>query len=375
MTDMGRPRGGGSKDLPPYLYYRKDRGWFVDHPAFGRASLRTHDRDQAVTVYWQLIAELKPEIEKFEQQKLVDRLSKPKQTAASYAKYYRLNILPKIVKKDGKPVSERTRSDYERMLRRDIEQSPLFQIGLSDADITVCRRYLAAWLDNPVTYNHQKAVLSRVFKHAIDEGLILSNPVREIDRRPTRRREVYIEDDHYSQIVGNLDDWQARACDVIYLISHRPGDVLGIREPDIEFEGDTLTIRFTASKNGQAMEIVDDGDLAAAVRWFRQWKAGQGILSEHLICYPKTMRRHLIGKPLTVDYLSRRFSEALVEAGFPIGTYVLRDLRKKGLTDEARATGSPTNKGGHLTEQMRREYVVGGLPVRYRNTLRVLKKG
>ena len=57
------------------------------------------------------------------------------------------------------------------------------------------------------------------------------------------------------------------------------------------------------------------------------------------------------------------------------GRYTLRDLRKKGLTDEARIAGKATNKGGHKTEQMREYYVVGGLPQRARSNLAVLRSG
>ncbi len=79
-------------------------------------------------------------------------------------------------------------------------------------------------------------------------------------------------------------------------------------------------------------------------------------------------------KPISVAYLSRKFSEAVVAAGFSAGAYVLRDLRKKGLTDEARKASKATNKGGHKTKEMQEYYVVGGVPKRARNNLSVLRK-
>ena len=66
--------------------------------------------------------------------------------------------------------------------------------------------------------------------------------------------------------------------------------------------------------------------------------------------------------------MSRRFAERVVSAGYHAGTYWLSDLRKKGLTDENRNQGQ-NDKGGHLTEAMRRHYVLDEIPVRSTSTL------
>ena len=185
----------------------------------------------------------------------------------------------------------------------------------------------------------------------------------------------------YLQITKHLEEWEARACDLVYLISHRPGDVLRLRdeEPWVRYVDDKVVVSFTATKNEQAVEIVDhvgtEGGIEATLAWFRQWKKEQGIHSPWVVCYPKTARKRDIARPVSRDYLSRRFAEAVVAAGFPAGTYTLRDLRKTGLTDEARLAGAATMKGGHKTEQMRQYYVVGGVPQRVRNNLVVIRGG
>jgi len=187
--------------------------------------------------------------------------------------------------------------------------------------------------------------------------------------------------EHYLRITGRLEEWEARACDLIYLVSHRPSDVLRLREEDVAYRlqdgRQVVAVSFTATKNGQAVEIVEDvtteGGIAATLEWFRKWKLQQGIVSKSVVVFPITSRRQDAGQPVSRDYLSRRFAEACKGAGFPVGAYTLRDLRKTGLTNEALIAGKATDKGGHKTEQMKQYYVVGGVPQRARNNLKVVR--
>src|SRR5690554_2118156 len=66
------------------------------------------------------------------------------------------------------------------------------------------------------------------------------------------------------------------------------------------------------------------------------------------------------------------WAEACKDAGYS-GQYQLRDLRKKGLTDEFVSQGE-NNKGGHQTEAMRRHYRLITPPERSRSTLKSIKK-
>jgi hypothetical protein len=59
------------------------------------------------------------------------------------------------------------------------------------------------------------------------------------------------------------------------------------------------------------------------------------------------------------------------DAGYK-GQYQLRDLRKKGLTDEFVSQGE-NNKGGHEIEAMRNHYRLIRPPERSRSTLKSLR--
>lgn len=305
-------------------------------------------------------------------------------TVADYARYWRGTHLPGLLKNNGKPISEKTRGDYARMLRNEVEANESFQtLAISAARTRDIRQFLGRWMSSPAYYNYVKAVLSRLFAHAVDEGLVDANPVTEVVRRAVARRGVVLPREHYLRVTGELAEWESRACDLVYLISHRPGDVLRLRdeEPWVRYErrdnGEYVVVSFTAAKNEQAVEISDHTDTPGGIdetlHWFRQWKREQRITSAAVVCFPAGTRAKDAGRPVSRDYLSRRFAEAVMAAGFEPGRYTLRDLRKTGLTDEARIAGEATKKGGHKTEAMRQYYVVGSVPQRVDNNLSVVR--
>lgn len=385
---MGRPRRN-QKDLPPGLYCYPGRSCYVQVGDMKPVSLNTQDRAEALAIYWQFRKLWDSERAEKQAETVAGKLELAAKggdvmTVADYARQWRTAHLPALLKRNGKPISEKTRGDYARMIENEVENDELFAaLAVGGVRTKEVRQFLARWIASPAYYNYVKAVLSRMFAQAVDEGLLDANPVTEVVRRAVARREVVCPMADYLKITGQLEEWEARACDLIYLISHRPGDVLRLRdqEPFVRYETRddrrVVVVSFTATKNDQAVEIADDvetdGGIEAALRWFRDWKKAQGIVSNAVVVYPKTARRQDVGRPVSRDYLSRRFAEAVVYAGFPAGAYTLRDLRKTGLTDEARIAGEATKKGGHKTEQMRQYYVVGGVPQRVRNNLVVLR--
>lgn len=392
---MGRPRHH-NKDLPPGLYCYPGRSCYIQLGDMKPVPLRTQDRSEALTIYWEFRRQWDAERTNQQADIIADRLQTAVQggvTVKDYAATWREKHLKKLVTKDNNLIGKKTQADYERMLRLQVEKHETFEtLAVTGATRKHMRAFLAKWIGNPKYYNNFKSLLSRMFNDAIAEGLRDENPLADVTRRPVAKRKVYVPMDHYLAITKELDEWEAYACDLIYLISHRPGDVLRLKDqapwvtygrrvdPETGIDFDAVIISFTATKNDQAMEVIDDvtakGGIEATLQWFREWKKKEGFdgrMIKHFICYPTTSRRRSIGKPISVGYLSRKFAYALLKAGFDKGTYVVRDLRKKGLTDEARIAGKATNKGGHKTQTMREYYVVGGLPQRARNNLTVIR--
>jgi len=385
---MGRPRER-DKDLPPGLYCYPGRNCYIQLGGMKPVTLPTKDRKEATDLYWGFRRLWDAERNAKRAEDVADSLELAAKggdvtTIEAYTRLWREKHLPTLLKKNGKPLSEKTRADYAQMLKHQVETNEDFQTrAIGAARTRDVRAFLARWIGSPAYYNYVKAVLSRMFAQAVDEGLLDVNPCAGVVRRAVARREIVCPMGDYLKITGQMAEWEARACDLVYLVSHRPSDVLRLRDeaPFVRYEvrdgRKVVVISFTATKNEQAVEMIDDagvaGGIEATLTWFRRWKEAQGIVSKTVVVYPKTARKRDIGKPVSRDYLSRRFAEAVTAAGYKPGTYTLRDLRKTGLTDEARLAGKATDKGGHKTEQMKQYYVVGGVPSRVRNNLVVMR--
>jgi hypothetical protein len=371
---MARPRKSG-KDLPPGLYCYPGRNCYIRMGGMKPVDLGTTDRETAKDIYWEFRKkwEIKKKVEKTD--KVSSRLEAAitgtdRITVATYAKTWRTERLPTLTKKTGRPLGEKTRTDYARILSNQVESHEPFQkLALGSLSIQHIRQFLAPWItESPHFYNYVTSLLSRMLGFAVDEGLIDVNPVAQISRRPVTKRDVYMSDEHYLSITRHLAEFEARACDLLYLVSHRPADVLSLKEEQV----DENTLRFTATKNEVDMEIEMNSDLVDTVQWFRDWKMKQDIDSAYLVVYPTSSKRRYIGKPLSVSYLSRRFAAAVVAAGLERGTYTLRDIRPKGLSDEFVVAGD-SNKGGHKTEAMKKHYRRIKLPMRAKNNLKRIR--
>lgn len=396
LRRMGRTRNTGNIDLGsrPGLYppTPKNPCWRMRNP-FDKGSkptsLGVKDKDQAFALYDALAAELRPA----NLQAQADKLSsafKPRAVTpllTTFAADYRENQLEKALsKRKNKPLGKEVRKAYKNMLLNNIEPATLLAVPISaysdpDAGPMRLRQFLAAWMEKPSMYNYMLDCLTRVFDQAVDEGMLGTNPCRAINRRGKPKREVYIPDHDYLAITAKMTELSgfevyARACDLLYILSHRPGDVLAITEDGIDQDH---TVRFTAAKNEQPMVITPydkDGayneDQRDIIEWFRAYKRKQGLVfvTRHLAVHPMEADRRIAAKPITREWLYRLWVDALQALEIPIGTYTLRDIRPKALTDEAEAEGAPTNKGGHQTEQSRRHYVKRRLPAIVRNNLR-----
>lgn len=368
---MGRPRKD-KKDLPPWLYCYHGRNCYIRVGDALPVDLGTKDKAEALAIYWEFRKKWDAERTEKRASRTAIRLEMAvkgtdRLTIADYAADWRQTKLPTLLKRNGNPLSDKTRADYARMLANQVEKhEPFKNLLLATCSTRDLRQFLAAWIHSPNYYNYMKSLLSRLLKHAVDEGLMDGNPVETVDRRAVAKRGVYLTDAHYTAIISGLAEWEARACDLLYLVSHRPMDVLGLKENQINEN----EITFTAAKNDQDMVIEMNDDLREVVAWFRTRKTAQGIVSPYLVCYPTTSRRRSIGKRVSVEYLSRRFSAAVAAAG--LEDYTLRDIRPKGLTDDFLLAGD-SDKGGHKTEAMKRHYRRVRLPMRAKNNLRRLR--
>lgn len=389
---MGRPRKEGSKDLPPGLFCYKGRSCYIKLDDMDTAvSLGTSDRVKAKEIYWKFMALYEQEREQKKAEEVVTKLESAAKgiagiTVADYAVQFCERHLPTLLKKNGEPLSAKTRRDYGAMLENQIGKHADFKdLAIAEARTKHVRQFLKQWIGSPSFYNYMKSLCSRMFEFAVDEGLLEENPVANVRRRATPQNKVVIPMDHYLEITSHLAEWEARACDLIYMVTHNPIDVLRMedREPFIRYEnrrgGRVVVIAVQRSKTGAAVDIADPvgrpGGIEETLQWFRDFKKAQNFVGvQHVIVYPRDgFRRKFVGKPVSRNYLYKQFARAIEQAGFKGLGYSLRPLRKTGLNQEAKIAGKATHKGAHKTEQMREYYVVDVIPQRARNNLTVLR--
>lgn len=372
---MPRPRKAGNKDLPNGLYAPGQKGCFrMRHPLTNKKlSLKTKDKKLALERYWMIMQRYRPQLEELLADKFVSHTG-PR--ARDTSKEYRLNILPAAATRKGVPLSPSTINTYQNFLldfeAHAVSNTPIGIFSHPEQGPLLLRSYLKAWLEKPKTYNYRLSCLSRLFKHAVDSGLLQRNPCKDIDSRGSKGRDVYMNDDDYLTITDKLatdfHEVYARCCDWLYLMSGRPTNMLEVQEEQITEAG----ISYFATKNKQLVLVEMDEELAQLIGWFRDYKKKERIVSPYLIVHPQSARRGLATKPISTENLYRYFKRAAAVAN--LDHYTLRDIRPKALTDEAELAGQPTNKGAHVTEQMRKHYVKRILPIRVSNNLKTLRK-
>lgn len=372
---MPRPRAPKNRDLPTGLY-RDAKGYYMVHPVT-RVKTRVGSNKQiAFDVHAQVWPQWKNDAASVRAASMMQRIevaSTPerREMAAEFLERFRDDVLPSLTKRDGSPMSDTTRYDYHRMLTRTAEVDVMQSTPLLRINAQGVRKALSPWLEKKHYYNYVCAALSRAFSYAVAEGALATNPLKDVDRQHPPRRKQLISPREYASITAQMEPWLADVCDLLYLTSGRPGDILGLRDDmDITEGKDGTLVRFTIHKTDQPIEIEDNGEIEKVVKRLRARKREWRIV--HPLLIVRIGRRRIL--PVAVEYVSRRFAAAIVDAGLPKGAYQLRDIRPTALTAEAEMAGKATDKGGHLTEQMKRHYVRRKIPMRVRNNLLAPRK-
>ncbi|MGH1373571.1 MAG: hypothetical protein ACRBBW_16140 [Cellvibrionaceae bacterium] len=289
----------------------------------------------------------------------------------------------------GKPIAEPTRKDYGSDCLQ-LEKRTESDFPLSDPEILEkTRALLAHWLTKPTHYNGLRNTLTRALAHAVQTGVIRRNLMRDIEKIVEPKREVQVPNEAYVAITTTLmqhslnrrtfnGEWRVKICDLIYMFSQQPIDVFALQEENLKLDlGAHGEIHFARHKTKNVGQIEMNKELRELVEWFRNQKRDQKIISPYLMVYPRYMDMRSRGKPVKHRTIGKWWADACVECGYTttdhegktVALYQLRDLRKRGLTDEALKAGGATNKGIHDTEAMRNHYVLVTPPKRAVSTL------
>lgn len=311
-----------------------------------------------------------------------------------FLKKWRVEVLEagllkvKIKRDMGKPVSPRTQSDYQKQAKQlESSEDSCFPLS-SPQSLLLIRKLLSPWIPFPTHYNHLKAMLGRVFEHAVLVGLLDRNPMRDIDKLAIMDREVLIPDKAYREITDELavhrnnkrtfdGAWRVYICDLFYMFSQQPVDLFSIRLDQIHLEDSEFgAIYLSRVKTSVAGIIEMNGEMRVVIDWLLKFRAeelakhskySEPLCTDHLLIYPAYMDLRYRWRPVTHRTFSGWWAAAVTAAGYK-GMYRLMDMRKMGLTDEFVNQGE-NDKGLHETQAMKDHYRLKIPAKRSRNTL------
>jgi hypothetical protein len=410
MKMSPRPRSDANADLADYpgLGRYKDGRYYFRNPFTSiQVPLKTRDKQKAIGL-WSLAKALAQKVHGDPCGALLaERLQASNVPLSKGANVHlcdfiddwRENMLEaglvkvKIKRGQGEPLGDRTKADYIKYCRMLIATGKArFPISAPRVLMQV-RELLSPWIGSPTTYNHLKAVLGRVFDHAVLKGLIERNPMRDIEKLAVAERRVLVPDEAYLKIVDQLKvhhyanqdydgEWRMRLCDLLYMFSQQPIDAFALRVSQLNLEaGKFGEIDLSRSKTGIAGIIEMNAEFRECVDWLLAWRKEQmrqanvvllKAKTDNLLIYPAYMDRLHRWQPVTHRTFSKWWLDARRAAGVE-EDYWLMDLRKKGLTQEFLTQGE-NDKGLHDTQRMRDHYRLIVPPKRSQNTLTPIRK-
>lgn len=304
---MGRRRKT-DLDLPPRLYRRGDRFYYVTHER--RWIPLGTDKARALRLW-------------ADQECL-----RGTQTVAQLVDRYVADYL------DDR--AESTRAQYRSYARTIAKQWPT----LAAPDLQPWM--IARWRDATRTpgYTNGCIVLLRMaYATGIELGYVTHNPAKEVRKNAPGERDRYLSDEEFRAIREAGAEWFRIALDLLYLTAMRPCDLYALRWDAI---GDRATVRQRKTKRQQAF-IVSDA-LAEAIEQARS----RPVLGLYVAATDN-------GRPLTRNVLGNAWRAAVAAAG--VQDAQLRDVRAKAATDAEEMGIDPQALLGHASRKMSERYL------------------
>jgi len=167
----------------------------------------------------------------------------------------------------------------------------------------------------PTSANRELEVLSHTFSHAVEWGIISTNPCREVRKLRLPRRNRYVQDWEYQAVHGIASPKMKVAMDLALLTGLRRGDLLGLTRDDLTDNGILVRPSKTEHSSGKTLLI----------EWSDELK---DIVAKAKRLSPR-FRRHLIATRRGTPYDPRSFTKIL-------GRLIKQALEKTELTEPFR---------------------------------------
>lgn len=304
---MGRPRQAGSRDLPPNLYYERGRGRYrYKHPITGVKHPFGNDKAKAVAAAKKLNDMLAKD------DSLVQSIIAPEQTVQQIVDWFHGAELP------ARNLKAKSLENYHSMGRR--IAAALGHIEGRALQLDDVAALLRDYDDTPTMRNKLRGYMADIFRCAIAEGWMDSNPAEATRKKKVDRQRKRLTRAMYDAIHDCAPAWLQATMDLDLAILSRREDLVQLRF-DRHLTGDSLELDLIKSEQMQAGErqamtrlsiVLDDRlrELIAACR-------------DHLACPYIVHCRSERAKPreqwpewrqhafqVAPDYLTRAFSAA-----------------------------------------------------------------
>lgn len=342
---MGRRRSYNRRDLPPNLYIRNNGYYCYRDPRTGKEYGLGRDRRIAVTEAIQANIEL---FSCQERSSLSTRISNENVvTLHSWLDRYEVIISTRGLK-------QKTLTDYGSKLKAIRER--MSDMPLSDVTTKTVAEILNAYVDEGknATAKLIRSTLSDIFREAIAEGHITTNPVAATRAAKAEVKRARITVDEYRivhQAAKSLPEWVHLAMDLAVATGQRVGDLCKMTWSDI-VDG---YLYVEQSKTGTKLAIPVslhvnslDISLEATLERCRRSLNGETIIAS-------TRREPLSSGTISRYFMRARKASGLIFEGQPPTFHELRSL-------SARLYEKQANKDfaqhllGHKSESMASRY-------------------
>lgn len=173
--------------------------------------------------------------------------------------------------------------------------------------------------------NREKSFLSKIFKFAMRCGYINDNPVVGIEGFSENKRERYITDEEFKNILGNMEVDHKEVFLALYHTAVRPGRIYNLQWLQINLEIRSISFENT-SKNKRVPELLWINDVLYEILSRR--KKNRRTLSPYVFYKPSL-------KPYSEFDALKIWKKACEKAD--VTNTIPRDLRHKAITDMKKA--------------------------------------
>ncbi|MCH7294129.1 phage integrase Arm DNA-binding domain-containing protein [Acinetobacter higginsii] len=216
---MSRSRNTGNKDLPANLYRGNGNSWRYRHPVTGKFHSMGCDKTAAIQAARKLNSLL------IQEDDLVSNVTGKTISFKDFCEQF----LEEKRRKDGRPLAENTKKNYQIQLNR------IFKVWGKKSLDSITLKMVNDQLDELTPSNRKalRSLLCNIFDVAMSKGICPDNPARITLTKHVQRQRKRHTVAGLQQIRAHSPLWLQNAIDLSLLTTQRRTDIVALRWTDI----------------------------------------------------------------------------------------------------------------------------------------------